>query len=730
MIFLFSVFSLLGQTLTDAEILDQIRQKPCRAACGHSPYEVPNCRYTAAPEGYKAFYVSHFGRHGSRYQTSDKAFDILKVMDSLSMAGLLTPQGDSIYVELRRIVDAHKDHYSLLTSRGSGEQRGIASRLATREAEIFRRPDANNVVCTSTDVPRVIQSMANFGTALKGSCSALNITYDVGLAKLPRGLEDEPGISGKERGCILKPLSDSLVKAYPYGEEICKRFVKDSGRIGNTGSNKFVFSLLDALQGYACLDIDVNPFRFFTVEELAKYAEQHNLRFAFSYGGMMESSPRMMHKADRLLRAIIRDADAALEGNGRCADFRFGHDGNIGPLISLIAPAGSVVDVPMSKSYLQWQSWNRICMATNLQMVFYRNKAGNVLVKLLLNEKEAEIPALNAVSDVFYEWKSLRDHLLKRVGDLKALPEYWDSTIFAKSALIRDIQKNEVDGFFFFTDTHYPKNAGNTAPVICAVNSALSIPRRAIFGGDMSTYTSDYSSGIVPNFQVMQQVRGSAGFYPLRGNHDVMIDSKTNVMEQWDVATVFKDYTSEDAVYNKADETACYYYLDNPSANIRYVFFDTTDSVHGGSVVYGMSPKQIKWIVEDVVLKAPRGCKFVFLGHVPFISEKKRGTEEVASLVRAINSHSIFEYRGTEYDLSQRKDVSVLFMLSGHLHRDLSFFQAGVPQILTTCDSYFKNPEMIGTVAEQAIDYISISKDLKKVTLIRLGRGKDRVFEL
>jgi hypothetical protein len=51
-------------------------------------------------------------------------------------------------------------------------------------------------------------------------------------------------------------------------------------------------------------------------------------------------------------------------------------------------------------------------MASNLQMVFYTNKNGEILVKLLYNEKETTIPALKPENGPYYDWSVLRQYLL------------------------------------------------------------------------------------------------------------------------------------------------------------------------------------------------------------------------------------------------------------------------------------------------------------------------------
>ena len=39
-------------------------------------YRGPQKQLTAAPKGYKPFYLSHYGRHGSRYMIGKQAYDV------------------------------------------------------------------------------------------------------------------------------------------------------------------------------------------------------------------------------------------------------------------------------------------------------------------------------------------------------------------------------------------------------------------------------------------------------------------------------------------------------------------------------------------------------------------------------------------------------------------------------------------------------------------------------
>ena len=58
-------------------------------------------------------------------------------------------------------------------------------------------------------------------------------------------------------------------------------------------------------------------------------------------------------------------------------------------------------------------------MAANIQFVFYapkKGKAGDVLVKVLLNGEEAQLGNLKTVDGPYYEWTAVKDYLAKRTS--------------------------------------------------------------------------------------------------------------------------------------------------------------------------------------------------------------------------------------------------------------------------------------------------------------------------
>lgn len=47
-------------------VIEEFKKNHLLAGSQSVVYTVPTCKYTAAPKGYTPFYLSHYGRHGSR----------------------------------------------------------------------------------------------------------------------------------------------------------------------------------------------------------------------------------------------------------------------------------------------------------------------------------------------------------------------------------------------------------------------------------------------------------------------------------------------------------------------------------------------------------------------------------------------------------------------------------------------------------------------------------------
>lgn len=405
--------------LADARAL--IQEDRSRAGNLHHHYEPLGCQDTPAPEGYEAFYVSHYGRHGSRYLSNSKELKpVVEALESMKDAGLLTKDGEKLYADVLKLVELHEGMYGMLTQRGSAEHRGIAKRLYARVPEVFGRPERDSVCCVSTPVHRCIQSMANFTLSLKEEAPALKVSFYSG-----ERYRDYLNLSTDDRRSVdeARQFTNGMLESEFNADRLVRKYFTDlqKGKIGRQKPGKFFNTLFKYGSIYQCLDEEDTPdiFAHFTDDELYTLWRIANTR---NYGAMcnsVESRGERNPRAALIVADIVEKADEALAKDSHvAAHLRFAHDSGVGPLVSLLALSGNETPLHLDEVCDSWYCFQNICMATNLQIIFYRNKAGNVIVKFIHNEKERTVPALKAVDGgVYYNWKDVRKYCEKLIKE-------------------------------------------------------------------------------------------------------------------------------------------------------------------------------------------------------------------------------------------------------------------------------------------------------------------------
>ena len=157
-------------------VIDLIRQTPSYASCNYHTYpDSITAKLTPAPKGKKPFYISHYGRHGSRYISNRNGYDTPYIMmvhaDSLDE---LTVAGQKVMHEMKSIMHDTEDRWGELTGYGKRQLQNIGRRMVERFPEVLC-PGAN-VTCISTVVPRCIESMGSYALEMLQACPKLNIT--------------------------------------------------------------------------------------------------------------------------------------------------------------------------------------------------------------------------------------------------------------------------------------------------------------------------------------------------------------------------------------------------------------------------------------------------------------------------------------------------------------------------------------------------------------------------
>ena len=416
-------------SLNAQSVRELIEQKPVRAAGNHNPYETPDVILnTRAPKGYKPFYVSHYSRHGSRYKTNDNDFKkYLPILEAVEKEGLFTEEGLQLANDIRTLGKEHENMVGLLTVVGGMEHQGIAERLYDRVPQVFNQPDRPRVFAVSTTVHRVIESMGNFTTALKGKAPDIKpvilsgdrftnyLCYERYRMPMPK--------------VNVNHIKDSLATVYVNPERFSKAIFtnpeKAAAVLAEQSKGLTLTSFMQKMFVVGsisyCLDQN-NPdmFRYFTADELYGLWYCENASLINNYSFTVENQCGKTLTGQLILNDIIEKADDAIKGNNRCADLRFGHDSGIGPLLALMGVEGYDKVLSIAHDDLDyWAGFKYLNMASNLQMIFYKNKKGDVLVKMYRNENETTIPALKPAYGPYYKWEDLRAYLIGKLDGFK-----------------------------------------------------------------------------------------------------------------------------------------------------------------------------------------------------------------------------------------------------------------------------------------------------------------------
>lgn len=159
----------------------------------------------------------------------------------------------------------------------------------------------------------------------------------------------------------------------------------------------------------------------FTDEELYNIWLVRNAEWYTSHGPSLTGRSVQMLRQRHLLRNIVEKADSCLalaDDSAKShvtASLRFGHEVVVMPTVCMLNlnGYGTRYDNLEQLEQNEWYSYRIFPMASNIQIVFYRKPGADILVKVLLNEREATMPQLTPVcGSVYYKWSDLRKYCL------------------------------------------------------------------------------------------------------------------------------------------------------------------------------------------------------------------------------------------------------------------------------------------------------------------------------
>ncbi|MBP5668610.1 MAG: histidine-type phosphatase [Salinivirgaceae bacterium] len=377
---------------------------------------------TPAPKGYKPFYISHYGRHGSRYHYSGFDYQMFqRMMKSANDANALTDAGKDLKNRVDRLCEDGINRAGDLTQTGFNQHQGIAERMVNSFPEVFA--DNANIVVKSSTSHRVLCSMDAFMQKMKAMRPTLNVTTESSKRIMHY-------INNEERDSVTRYLNrtdgfrkanDAIDHALIHPERLIKQVFSDTAYVRTkVNAHQFMRKLFDLqcnMQNIDDLDFDFSDF--FTDDEMFDNWQVTNVYWYANFSNCPYSNSRGSWCARNLLTKILDEADAALAGNGVSANLRFGHDTGLAPLASLMQLEGTTAQVTdFAELYKVWCDFKIIPMGGNLQMIFYKSdKSKDVLVKVLLNENEVKLP-IDSKTAPYYKWDEVEAYYRKVLSEI------------------------------------------------------------------------------------------------------------------------------------------------------------------------------------------------------------------------------------------------------------------------------------------------------------------------
>ena len=398
---------------------ERILQNPQLVYADYLPYPVTNENpssipyLTPSPKGYEPFFISHYGRHGSRWLITPRYYTApLAMLEEAYKQGQLTEKGISLLERFRITNEAALSRYGELTPLGHTQHAEIAERMFKNFSSVF----AGNaqIDAKSTVIIRCILSMDSFCQRLKELNPNLQIANDASYYDMAyMNYQDPEG--------FFRAIKNDTTKRGPltsYRQRVMKpeRFVasilKDPKWLDSYKGltpNQFMYYTAQQV-----INLPNTPLSsvlilddLLTLEELYQVYLYRNADSYFYAGWYDRSDNLLPYSQTNLLRNILDDAKAHIAENKGGATLRFGHDSNVLPLCSLMNIDGAGVHVENMEDIADnWAMYWYIPKAANLQFIFYKSEDKNapILLKVLLNEHEAVLP-IKSDNFPYYKWE-------------------------------------------------------------------------------------------------------------------------------------------------------------------------------------------------------------------------------------------------------------------------------------------------------------------------------------
>ena len=400
---------------------EQMDANPYLCGSNHLDYDnyPASQALTPAPKGYEPYLMNHYGRHGSRWLLGDGEYmNSIRILRRAKEQGKLTGAGEQTLQKLERFYPCTVNRLGDLTTVGERQHHGIGRRMAEHFPEIFKKKGVH-IDAKSTVVIRCILSMEAECEELAAANPSAVFHNDVSEAFQYYLNAPWPKVLGEEnrKGWAI---GQNFRQRLTHPERLMGVLFNDAqwaqDSIDARGFMRQLFYIANNMQSH---ETDIELLSLFTAAERYDLWRIKNVDWYLSYGHAPQTGGVMPFSQSALLKDIILVADTARQTQ---AVLRFGHEVCVLPLACLLelGNCGARVD-DLDQLDEVWRNYDIFPMGCNVQLIFYRpkkGKAGDVLVKALLNEREMRLPVATT-QHPYYRWDDLRAYYLQKLADFE-----------------------------------------------------------------------------------------------------------------------------------------------------------------------------------------------------------------------------------------------------------------------------------------------------------------------
>ena len=404
-------------------------------------YPTPTAKYTKAPAGYKPFYLSHYGRHGSRFhQPADHYHALYNTLVKADSLGKLTDLGKSLLERAKYLDEYAAPRAGDLTQLGVAQHQGIAKRMVKNFPEVFKN-DAYVEAYASTSV-RCIVSMAAFLEELHAQKPKVEIHQESSkylmsfISPLDFGKiinESNTPAWQKENEKLYSHVNPTRMMRAIFNDS---NYIKKNVDGGDLLSK--IYEIGNSLQGSPEIEFSFDDL--WTADDLYERWRAQNAWWYSVLGNNPFAKKQGLENARPLLKNVLDEADKVIAADTTKADktaakptkkttatLRFGHDTVIIPFAVLLQLENGSMNTGIETADMEnlhkvWRDYEITPMAANVQFIFYKSakKGSPILVKVKLNEIEQKLPVTcdsatikNCPAAPYYRWDDVRSFYSK-----------------------------------------------------------------------------------------------------------------------------------------------------------------------------------------------------------------------------------------------------------------------------------------------------------------------------